>query len=208
MLSQWPPLKLAKLGFASLVLSESCLLSWALVLVPIKLRSVLLGLHPSHFEVIAYTTVSLIVVFSPSLIGLLLFHLSKRQFDIGLDNEQWTKQETDQVLLWVESPGLKRMWILLVSSMVICSIAVFSIAAHLRWPDDSAGRITLYLIIFLCYVNILLPNPREALAQIRKQLRPKSSQYDPSKSWVNTYKQLHSDHWGGRETPRTERPEA
>ena len=50
MLSQWPPLKLAKLGFAGLVLNESSLLAVALFLVPMRLRSVLLGLHESHLR--------------------------------------------------------------------------------------------------------------------------------------------------------------
>lgn len=203
MLSQWPPLKLAKLGFAGLVLNESSLLAVALFLVPMRLRSVLLGLHESHLAVIAYTTVSLIVVFSPSLIGLLLFHLAKRQFDTGLDNEQWTKQERDQVLRWVESPGLKRIWFLLFSSMFIGYIALFSFAEHLRWPDYFAGRFhNPYLMLFVWFVCMVTVNPRQTLAQIRKRLRTESRPFDPSQSWANRYKPLHSELWGGRETPQ------
>jgi hypothetical protein len=206
MLSQWPPLKLAKLGFAGLVLNESSLLALALFLLPMRLRSALLGLHPSHFAVIAYNTVSLIVVVAPSLIGLLLIHLVKRQFDTGLDNEQWTKQETDQGLRWVESPRLKRMWILLFSSILLCYIALFSIAAHLRWPDYYAGRYhKLYLMFVMWFACMVTANPKQTLAQIRKRLRPPGDQI---KGWAGTIKGIHSDHWGGRETPQTESPEA
>jgi len=207
LLSQWPPLKLAKLGFAGLVLNESSLLAVALFLLPMRLRSVLLGLHASNFAVIAYNTVSLIAVVTPSLIGLILIHLAKRQFDIGLDNEQWTKQETDQVLRWVESPRLKRMWILLFSSMFICYIALFSIAAHLQWPDYYAGRFhKLYLMFVVWFACMLTANPKQILAQIRKRLSPPVGV--PLKGWSGTIKGIHSDHWGGRETPRTESPEA
>jgi len=171
-----------------------------------RLRSVLLGLHASHLAVTAYNTVSLIVVFSPSLIGSLLFHRAKRQFDTGLDNEQWTKQETDQVLRWVESPRLKRIWLLLFSSIFIGYIALFSIAEHLRWPDYFAGRYhRLYLMFFVWFACTVTDNPQKTLAQIRKRLRPPGV---PIKGWVGTIQGIHSDHWGGRETPRTESTES
>jgi hypothetical protein len=64
----------------------------------------------------------------------------------------------------------------------------------------------LYLMFVVWFACMLTANPKQILAQIRKRLSPPVGV--PLKGWSGTIKGIHSDHWGGRETPRTESPEA
>ena len=68
-------------------------------------------------------------------------------------------------------------------------------------PIDSGGRVLFDSFLFLIMPYMIVSHLREAL-----RLGPPAD--IPLKGWAGTIQGIHSEHWGGRETPRTESPEA
>jgi hypothetical protein len=189
MLAKWPPLKLAQLAFAASLLSLSRILTPPLILIPMALRGQVTGLHPSHLTRVTYNFVSLVLVWVPSLIGAALLILARRRIKQGLEKKQWTVDETNSTLAWLQRPVVNRTYGVAFWIMACCFVSC--LFARPLGSRTNAFQLTADLFILS---SAVLPSPKGDLDRIRKRLSPEPPPRDPI-NW-KTYKPLHSEHWG------------
>ena len=193
-LADWPPLKLAKLTFAATLLAVTASLAPAVMLLPRWLRIPLIGLHPHLPILFTYGLVSLLIAFTPSLIGIQVIVLVKRQIEIRKEQNRWTEQEKEQARSWLTVR--KRYFIALSTAMFLCGLAV-----TILWRDSALIRTTFSLMACVCAIFTL---HNEFTKESREDLQPKSQ----LKGWSGTIKGIHSEHWGGRQIPKSVSSEA
>lgn len=96
MLAKWPPLKLAQLAFAGILLSVSRFLAPPLMLVAVRLQDRVVGPHASYRTEVDYYLLSLILALIPMVVGSVLVVLVKRRTNEGREKKRWTEQEAEK----------------------------------------------------------------------------------------------------------------
>ena len=167
--------------------------------------------HALHFDpntdriaIVAFVVFILLFFFSPMLIGLLLIGLTKDRLFDGLNKKRWSEQDIERARLWIESPVLTKIGKSLIGIWFFVNFGVYYAMKYLwKIPIDSGGRVFFDSFLFLIFPYMIVLHLRKAL-----RFEPPDEYVSPKGGWSGTIKGIHSDHWGGRETPRTESPEA
>jgi hypothetical protein len=204
MLSQWPPLKLIKLAFAGACIVASEFMMTALFWVIFRNHVHHFNPNTDRIERVAYDLFILPLFLSPMLIGALLIGLAKAGLFVGLERKRWSEQDVERARLWIESPILTKIGKSLIGIWFFVDFGVYYGMKYLwKIPIDSGGRVLFDSFLFLVVPYVIVSNLREAL-----RLGPPDTYVSPKGGWSGTIRGIHSDHWGGRETPRTESTEA
>ncbi|MGD0889016.1 MAG: hypothetical protein ABR889_07200 [Acidobacteriaceae bacterium] len=204
MLSQWPPLKLAKLGFAGACIFASQFMMTDLVWVIFRNHVHHFNPNTDRIERVAYVLFILPLFLSPMLIGALLIGLAKVRLFVGLNKKRWSEPDVERARLWIESPVLTKTGKSLIGIWLFVDVGVYYSMKYIwKIPIDSGGRVFFDSFLFLIFPYMIVLHLREAL-----RLEPPDEYVSPKGGWAGTIQGIHSDHWGGRETPRTASPEA
>ncbi len=191
-LEQWPPLRLVQVARAGSLLIASQFLWVALREGIIRLHAHYFGPHPGLFA----TAASILLLWAPFLIGIILIMLTYRWLSDGLTRIKWTDSEIESARVWADSRDLNRnaKWLLwsFVFIEIIVSYVVFHISkiAHHKATEVFFDSLTLLCIPYL------------VVSYMGDMLRLASPTPTPPSGGVKSHPGFHSEHWGGRETPR------
>ncbi len=102
---------------------------------------------------------------------------------------------------WPERSRIESCLMALNGALILILIVSISTLIFGDHPKDHTEHIWLYFIVWSSFGwGAVL----QRYIDEREFIPPPDPPYDPSQRWDASLKPLHSDHWGERETPRTE----
>jgi hypothetical protein len=185
------PLEIVKLAYISAVVSGTAILAPALVLLPLKLRDLVLAQHGSPALRIACDILSEIVAFTPFFIGAVTLERTHSQLRNGLNANLWPIVQLQLADDFMSSRNFKTDKAYVVAiSMVFAGFALYL----------SFHRMAMGMTLIIVNLYGMFLSPGETLKSITRLLETDLRPPAPRTNWLASPAPLYSVKWGFRDT--------